>query len=372
MRAYEWDYTKPCFITEEEVRRAKSLIGVKLRRKPHNRVASRRALVDFVRAIGDRNPLFLNEDYGMGTFWGTMLAHPLWLYTVDDTIIAPCLRGIPTIYAGARWEFERPVKLWDEVDAEARLIDVVEKEGRFCGKMILQVGGVVYKNRRGEIVARAISKVMRTPREEAKRRGKYMGIKKHKYTREELYRIEDYYDGEEIRGGEPRYLEDVEVGEELVPVVKGPLTSEDMLNFFLSLKDAMPLSLFFKHLERHPADAILNPRTGIPDSFYAVLFDDDIARELGFPYAIDTGIQRICWLGSLLTNWLGDHGFLKMLDVEIRLPNFYGDTTLCRGRVVGKDEEGVKFEVWCENQRGERTAYGEARGLLPKRRWRGP
>jgi hypothetical protein len=48
-----------------------------------------------------------------------------------------------------------------------------------------------------------------------------------------------------------------------------------------------------------------------------------------------------------------------------------GDTTWCRGKVIGKHEaEGEKIvecEVWCENQRGERTAMGSATASLPSK-----
>ena len=98
---------------------------------------------------------------------------------------------------------------------------------------------------------------------------------------------------------------------------------------------------------------------------------DDVAAMFGFPYAHDSGIDRISWVGNLLTNWMGDSGFLKSLSVTLTLPNGYGDATWCRGRVtrVYREEERHLADValWCENQRGQRTALGRSTVALPFR-----
>ena len=42
------------------------------------------------------------------------------------------------------------------------------------------------------------------------------------------------------------------------------------------------------------------------------------------------------WLGNLLTNWVGDDGFVWRMYGELRRFNLVGDTTWLKGRVVGK------------------------------------
>ncbi len=60
--------------------------------------------------------------------------------------------------------------------------------------------------------------------------------------------------------------------------------------------------------------------------------------------------ERIAWIGSLLTNWIGDDGWLRRLRVEI------------------DDGRGlIDLAVWAEDQRGERTAKGMATVELPTR-----
>lgn len=365
---YEWDPKWEPELTDEAVNEARSLIGVQLRRAPFNTEASRIAIVRFARGIGDRNPLWLEEEYGRGTRWGCMIASPTWLYTVDDTVIAPKLRGIHTIYAGADWEFYRPARLGDTITSEAHLVDIQEKMGQFCGRMVLQVSEVIYRNQSGEPVAKVCPKLIRCPRGAAKKRGKYLGLKKYKYTRPELEVIEDAYDAEKIRGEVIRYWEDVTIGEELTPVIKGPLTAEDMLTFVNATRPVHPFALAYRHRLRHPADFYNNPETGQPDFSMACLIDDTMAQQCGFPAAHDHGIQRVSWLANLMTNWIGDDGWLKRMDVKIRLPNIFGDTIWCKGKVIEKQIEGdehlVKCEVWSENQRGDITAQGGATAIL--------
>ena len=96
---------------------------------------------------------------------------------------------------------------------------------------------------------------------------------------------------------------------------------------------------------------------------------DDVAQAFGFPFAHDSGIDRISWMGNLITNWMGDQGRLKSLSVRLILPNVYGDVSWCRGKVTGKRKQDGQnlcdLDVWCENQRGQQTALGKATLALP-------
>ena len=90
------------------------------------------------------------------------------------------------------------------------------------------------------------------------------------------------------------------------------------------------------------------------------------------PGGYDVGPQRISWVGQLMTNWMGDDGFLRRLNVSVRRPNIFGDVSWCRAKILDKRiEEGahlVDLEVFVENQLGEVTAKGTAVVELPSRR----
>jgi len=359
-------------LTPEAIEEARRLIGVPLRRRPRWTVAGKELLLRFALAIGSRNPLYTSEEVMATNLWGTLVAHPTILYCFDDTFIAPKLPGIHALYGGTDWEFYRPVLLHDRISATARLLAVEEKEGQFCGPMVLQKGEVVYTNQLGEEVARATSYVLRTPRDAARERGKYMSIQRYRYSPEDLEAIDRAYQEEVIRGDEPRYWEDVQVGEELPPIVKGPLSTDDMLNFIDVVRGTLTFAYFLEHWRRHPQDVYWDPETGMPDSWDASMVKEAVAQAFGFPFPHDAGIQRVCWLENLVTNWMSNLGFLERLSVRLLRPNFIYDTTWCHGRVASKDAANGRFtvdvEVWCQNQRGEVTARGTARVALVSRR----
>jgi hypothetical protein len=96
-----------------------------------------------------------------------------------------------------------------------------------------------------------------------------------------------------------------------------------------------------------------------------------MARDVGMPGGYDVGPQRISWMGQLMTNWMGDDGFLRKLSVSVRRPNIFGDVSWCKANIVDKRmEDGaclVDLELSVENQLGEITAKGTAVVELPSR-----
>jgi hypothetical protein len=154
-------------------------------------------------------------------------------------------------------------------------------------------------------------------------------------------------------------------------VVKGPLTVTDMIGWLQGWGGMFirPHGIGHAWRRRHPAAYTFDP-LGIPDVPERVHWDSEFARAAGAPAAYDYGPQRIAWLGQLVTNWMGDDGFLCELDIEVRRMNVVGDTTWCRGEVVERSLEDGRALVRCRveavNQRGEATAYGHAVVALPR------
>jgi hypothetical protein len=293
---------------------------------------------------------------------------------VDDTCIAPKLPDLHVIYGGVEWEFYRWLQVGEQVTAQSQLLGVRETAGRFCGPMLLQTGETVFSGQDGQPAAKATSQVIRAPRLEAVKAAKYLDWRKYTFSAEEELAIEDAYDAEEVRRGQPRYWEDVTESEMLPPMVRGPLTSEEIIQFIGATRPSLGFKRFLRYRRRHPGAAFVDPDTGSWESWEASLLRDDVARMFGFPFAHDCGIDRISWASSLVTNWMGDLGFLKALSIRLTLPNIYGDATWCRGNVTRLYREGghhlAQLAVWCENQRGQQTAYGRATVALPSKKVR--
>jgi acyl dehydratase len=221
------------------------------------------------------------------------------------------------------------------------------------------------------VVAEADSWCFRTERDTARERAKYGRVEPYRYGDEELARIRRAYRDEVIRGATPRYWDDVQVGEPLPEVVKGPLTVTSIVAFVQGWGSLYVRAhgLAFDLFDRHPALGIPNA-FGVPEPPERVHWDDALARAVGVPAAYDYGPERVAWLGHLVTNRMGDAGRLARLHVQVRRHNLLGDTTWCRGTVTGRAlVEGrgeVTLALTAVNQRDETIAAGQAVVVLPR------
>jgi acyl dehydratase len=282
------------------------------------------------------------------------------------------LPGIHNMFAGTRFEWFLPIQVHDTIDATSALHALEEKRSAFAKRTILQSYDTTFTNQTGSVVATARSFGVRAERHTARQQGKYDGITRAQYAPDDIARIEADYDAESVRGTTPRYWDDVRIGEVLTPVVKGPLTITDIIAWLIGwgglFNRAHRLGLAFRR--RHPAAAVVDAY-GVPDVPERVHWDVDFAHAAGVPGAYDYGPQRIAWFGHLMTNWIGDDGFLCLLDIQVRRFNLIGDTTWIRGTVTNIFERAgqpmVACDLWAENQRGETTAQGRAEAMLPRR-----
>lgn len=361
-------------LADDALAEARSLIGVTLRRHDHawNTEASPDAIRHFCWAIGDDNPLFCDADYGAGTRWKSGLAPGCFLFTIDSTVVAPKLRGIQWIYGGVDWHWYRPLRHRDRFTTQVKLIDAVEKTGSKARRFIVQTGESLYYNQDGELVCRAHGSTARIPRARAEGGLKYQPREAHRYTDEELADIGAAIEAEARRAATPRFWEDVSVGDVAQPVVKGPLNITDMICWYSGGGHTyQALERAYRHRKRHPADAFRDSKTGAQDSAARGHAEKEMAREVGMPGGYDVGPQRVSWLGHLMTNWAGDDGFIRRLQVQVKRPNIFGDVSWCRGKVVDKRiEDGiplVELELAIENQLGETTADGSSIVELPSR-----
>ena len=255
-------------LTDEAIQEARDLIGVDLRRHPRWTEAGKEMIIRFALAIGSRNPLYISEELVSTNLFGACWHTPLSSTALTDAFVAPKLPGIHAILGGTDWEFFRPVLLHDRISATARLLDVVKKTGDFCGLMAIETGEVVYSNQEGG--GRSQGHILRDTYSQGYRplTGKYMNVTRYRYSPEDLETIDRAYEAEEIRGDVPRYWEDVQVGEQIPPIVKGPLQRRHA-ELRRHSQGHSDLLLFSGPRRRHPDDVYWDPETGMPDSWDA-------------------------------------------------------------------------------------------------------
>lgn len=368
-------------VTEEELNRVKSRFGKTWSpKKPlvhMNTQATRDTIRHYCEGIGDMNPLYTDQEYAKKTRYGGLIAPPTFLYSV----YWPCgqgitMRGVHSWHSGNEWEWYLPICEGDDITFEVTPTDMYDRPSTQAGRIWQAFDETIYKNHRGEVIAKAKGWTTLAERDEAGKKGKerHAGITQARYTPKEIEKINQAYENELIRGSTPRYWEDVEVGEEMTPIVKGPLSIRDIVCFQMGSGTLYYKAhkYFYEFQKRHPDVGMLDSTTGLVDIPELVHIEGSRADEIGVPLAYDYGPQRMSWLSNLVTHWMGDDGFLKKLSGSFRRFNLVSDTTWIKGKVVNKyiegDEHLVDCEIWAENQRGEVTAPGKATVILPSRK----
>lgn len=137
------------------------------------------------------------------------------------------------------------------------------------------------------------------------------------------------------------YWEEVEVGQEIPPLVKRPSTRQ------------------------------LVKWAGASGDFYEIHYDKDFAQSNGLPGCIVHGWLTFSFICQMLTDWIGPEGMLKKYGVSYRGMHFPGEEIICKGKVTNKyvkdGEHYVELEIWAENPKGEKTTPGTALVILPSR-----
>jgi acyl dehydratase len=345
----------------------------KPRRPYFNTSANRDTIAHYCDGIGDMNPLYTDPDYAKKSKIGRLAAPPTFLYSIYWAAQGRGMPGVHAWHSGDQWEFYLPILEGDTFTYTNELVDVQVKESQMAGKTVIQYHDIKYYNQTGALVAKAHDWCVRAARKQAEDHGKYSDIKPAEYNKEQLDAIYKAYDDEIIRGAEPRYWEDVNVGDALQPVIKGPLSRRDIYAWLIGAGSpfikAHGVAMGF--LKRHQGADMIDSRTGLADVPELVHMEDSRAQTIGIPGAYDYGCQRISWLDNVITNWMGDDGFIKNLNGTLKRFNIVGDTHWMKGKVTKKyvvnGEYLVDIECWGENQRGEITLPGSATVRLPSK-----
>ena len=367
-------------ITDSALDDLRKRIGVKIERtlEPWCYEATRDNIRHYAHGIGDDNPLWCDPDYAQTTVYGDIVAPPSFVFACSR-IISGYVGGLPGIHAmwaGADFNWLKPIMRNTEISTEAYLKDLVEHETTFAGRSIQQIYHVDFFDQTGDKLADGDSWCFRTDRDLARETGtkydKLKGREVRKYSEEELQRHANLYEAERIRGSEPRYFEDIKIGEELPVLAKGPMTVTGFICYAQGWGGLYIRAnkLAWQMQARHPATGIKN-KFGIPDCPERVHWEEEFAKKVGAPGAYDYGPERCSWLSHAITNWIGDNATLTHLYSEIRRHNPEGDLLTIEGKVVNKREEKgkflVDFELEAKNQDGELSASGKATASMPSR-----
>jgi len=366
--------------TDQMLADMRALIGTELRTEAclNNEYATRLAIMRFCEGIGDDNPLWMDAAYGASTRHGTQIAPPSFVFACLGSVQVGW-PGLGGFHCETKMTFKQPIRVGDKVAAKVVFdgFDGPIADSNFGGRRIKDYLRQEYRNQNDELVATFICSRMRFERGEMQKRASTRAIDlPHPWTDEELAAIEAQVLAEQPRGATPRYWDDVQVGDEIDVITKGPLGLTDFIAFIAAGAAPIPRiaahSVALKRYHKHPKWAFRDPRTHALEPVYSVHYNDYAAKLQGAQIAYDVGIQRTSWQIHSLTSWMGDDGSLKSITGQYRSHVYLSDVVRLGGRIDAKeiDADGdhiVRLTTWATNQRGQQVMPGTAVIALPVR-----
>ena len=137
------------------------------------------------------------------------------------------------------------------------------------------------------------------------------------------------------------YADDVNVGDELPVLVKGPIQQIQLTRY-----------------------------AGASGDFNPIHQDDEFAKAAGMGGVFGHGMLTMGFVAQCVTDWAGA-GTVKKLGVRFAGLVRLKDVITCKGRVLAKSSKNgthlVEVELWAENQKAEKVVTGKATVALPVR-----
>lgn len=375
-------------ITAEGIAKLRLRIGIPVPLPPpFNSEAHPDTMRHYARGFGDDNPLYCNVAYGEESCWRSVIGAPFYVGTLGRSTAGPmpadvrarskgALAGVGEFYGGSRWSLHEPVRPGDRVLASQRLIDVREQFSATYGRRLVRTHTQVdyTRERDGAPLATQVFsffKVERSarPRAEQPETGPSAAPA---YDSDVIEQIEADVLAERRRGDEPRYVEDVAVGQSLGTLTKGPLRVSDVIAWRIGngpgTRQWGAFRILSQTREKSPGFFTRNAY-GAWDLVQRLHWEDEWAQRIGQPRAYDEGAMRETWMAQLATDWMGDRGWLGHIDSQIRRFNYMGDVTRVTGEVTGVQPEGglIIASVSGTNQQGEQTCSAVVTVRLPSR-----
>lgn len=134
------------------------------------------------------------------------------------------------------------------------------------------------------------------------------------------------------------------IGEELAPLVKPPITQEQLQRYAEASGDFNPIHL-----------------------------DEETAHRVGLDSVIAHGMLSMAFLGQFVNQQIAEMPDAFLIQLKVRFLNMVrlGDTLTCLGTIKARStaasgREEVQIECWAQNQKGERVTTGEAIVAIPQ------
>jgi amino acid adenylation domain-containing protein len=354
---------------DEFIVRSQRLTGNEISERPlWNTLASRDAIRHFAYGTSDDNPLWLDQDHACRAGFEGVVAPPAFLSSVLYPFLHGAAMEVPlnSLIGEVEFEWFGRILEGDELRASARQTGVTEAIDRRGRRLVYILSETTFRNQRDEVVGKALGTMVRI----AVGNGDLLVDRPiHRYSAEELKTIADAIQGEtrtgpNVNGIEPR------IGLPIPGRVRGPMTIGDLVCWQAAIGPSYrPGSLGYRDALAAPHTVVANPATGWPTKTSQQHEDFLLTRQRGMPAPFDNSLMRFCWIAPMITDWMGDRGFLKSMSIQTGAPILYGDTTWYSAIVTDTrpHDRGllVRLKITGVNQLGTTNTLGKANVILP-------
>ena len=329
-----------------------------------NRMITKDMIRLYASAIGDFNPMWVDEDYAKGSKWGGIIAPPMCEVMIAEAAAVPPpldLGGLSYMNGGSKRTYFQPIRPRDEFEAFDTFNGVIEKSNPAKPyRLFILNGKREIFNQNGELVLIVSSNILVTARYPEPGKGKkekdFSQIKRKGFTPYELAIFHQSYDDEiagvNRYGRGKRNWDSVNIGDTLPDVYKGPYDYCDAVSFFNVTGFSMGFAKKWYTMRNNPAAFVADPETNELHAAPDWHFSDAVARMRGVPFAPIFGTHIEASMMSNVTNWMGDDAKVIEVSSQIRQMIFMGDVFICKGTVVDKYEDNgeklVKIDLKAE------------------------
>ncbi len=322
-----------------------------------------RTIRNYALTIGDSNPLFTTTDYGVRTRYGSQIAPNTALILVRSPGGQGPTRseGYPVgdFFSGLAWEFYHPIKVGAARFKNTKVTtEFFEKTGS-RGQLLFLIEEIKYWDSHADLVGKCYGTLILVPIESmggtrtmnVDRLGEKMMYERSasQYNQEQVEEYVETIENTRRRGAETLYWEDVEIGDSLGKLAVPPFSLQDQItgssarSILTGRYGTTGDELAFEPVYHHNREGrggygkgFAHPITRWPHGPGDEHSDALMAAYRGQPGPFDGGQHRSQIPYQLVSNWMGDDGFVRRYQCALRKPVYYGDATVYTAEVVKK------------------------------------
>jgi len=292
--------------------------------------------VPFAEALGDLNPLYVDEEAAKKSKFGSLLAPPTFPVTLAAGTMDPNLffelelNFASIVHGEQEFEYFKPLKVGQKITIEGKVADITERQER-NGTLDVVVLETTGYDEAGEKIYIARGTLLSKRLEEG---GQGSGVRDQGSDPDPPPPARE---GKRI--STPPSFASLQEGDEIEPMAKPEITKQSLIDYGEAALDGNPMHT-----------------------------DDEFAQDAGYPGVFAQGMLSMGFLAQYLVERFGIES-LRRIKVRFVEHTWPGEKIVCKAVVERKYTEGgenrVDLDIHTANHQGEQKLIGKATVQLP-------